>query len=226
MNHCQKYRRKKKSHHKLFVWMFIIFLILVLLVWYIFAVVNPVIVQTAEAKIKNVTQRTLSSAVMAVVKDYQSDLDNLVSYSYTDNNRVSLINVSSYLANLVARQISSGAQTSLDNITSTGIDLHLGAFTGMAFLASVGPLVHVNLTPIGTVMVKFRSEFLSVGINQTHHKIYIRAAASVYLVLPTANPQFDLSTELLVNEAIIVGEIPDTYLQSSYLDEMLNLVPV
>jgi len=44
--------------------------------------------------------------------------------------------------------------------------------------------------------------------------------------LPTASPQIEVSTEVLIAECVVIGEIPSTYLQSSYLDEMLNLVPV
>lgn len=32
-------------------------------------------------------------------------------------------------------------------------------------------------------------------------------------------------TEVLLAESVIVGKVPDTYLQSDKLDEMLNLVP-
>ncbi|MBR2433112.1 MAG: sporulation protein YunB [Clostridia bacterium] len=195
-----------------------------LFVWYMHMVVNPVIVQTSEAKVKSITQHTLATSVLNVVQTSNS-LDDLIHYNYDTSGKIALISVNSYDANILARQISSVAQTQLDSVTSTGIEVHLGAFTGIALFASSGPLVRVNLNPIGTVVVKFKSEFISAGINQTLHKIFIDVQTSVYVVLPTSNPKIDATSEVLVTETVIVGEIPSTYLQSSYLDEMLNLVP-
>ena len=188
------------------------------------AIVNPVIVQTSEAKVKSITQHTLATSVLNVVQT-SNVFDDLIHYNYDTSGKISLISVNSYDANIVARQISSVAQTQLDSVTATGIEVHLGAFTGIALFASSGPLVRLSLNPIGTVVVKFKSEFVSAGINQTLHKIFIDVQTSVYVVLPTSNPKIDATSEVLVTETVIVGEIPSTYLQSSYLDEMLNLVP-
>lgn len=225
MEYYKTIKKKPKKHRKLKIWFVVCLIVLILLIWYTFAIVNPVVVSTSEAKVKSLTQHTLSNAVLSVVAKDDA-FNELITYQYDDNKNISLITVSSYQANMMARQISSLAQTQLDNVTATGVEIHIGAFSGISFLASVGPLVRVSLSPIGTVLVSFRSEFVTAGINQTLHKIYINVQSSVYVILPSSNPQIDAKTEVLISESVIVGKIPATYLQSSYLDEMLNLVPV
>lgn len=225
MKITNKKSKKLSKKTKIKIIFVFIFIFIILAIWYTFAIVNPMVVETSEAKIKSITQHTLSNSVLSVV----SNLDvynELINLSFDDNKRVSLISVNSYKSNMLARQISSLAQTQLDNTTAAGIEMHIGAFTGIALLASVGPMIKLNLTPIGTVSVSFRNEFVSAGINQTLHKIFINVQSSVYIVLPTSNPKIETSTEVLLTECIVVGEIPSTYLQSSYLDEMLNLVPI
>lgn len=222
-----KYKTKKKLSKKSKAKILLVFICVLIFafIWYLTAVVNPVVVEASEAKVKSLTQNTMSNSVLSIISN--SDIyDELISYSFDNNNKINMINVNSYKANILARQISSLAQSTLDNTTSAGIEIHLGAFTGLAALATSGPLIKFNFTPIGTIVVQFRSEFTSAGINQTLHKIYINIQSSVYVVLPTANPKIETSTEVLITECIIVGEIPSTFLQSSYLDEMLNLVPV
>ena len=224
MEYCTKPTKPRKKRSKWKIALAIILILLALLIWYMHAIVNPVIVQTSEAKVKSITQHTLATSVLNVVQT-SNVFDDLIHYNYDTSGKISLISVNSYEANIVARQISSVAQTQLDSVTATGIEVHLGAFTGIALFASSGPLVRLSLNPIGTVVVKFKSEFVSAGINQTLHKIFIDVQTSVYVVLPTSNPKIDATSEVLVTETVIVGEIPSTYLQSSYLDEMLNLVP-
>lgn len=225
MYSCKKYKKNKKKSKKVWTILIVIILLIIFNVWYIFKVVNPIVVETSEAKIKSLTQTTLNNSVLNILQNETNLFEELIKYSYTAENKISLISVSSIKANLLAREVTSHAQTQLDSVTSTGIEIHLGAFTGITVFASSGPLIRVGLQPIGTVSATFKSEFVSAGINQTVHKIFIKLMSSVFVVLPTSSPKIDVFTEVLITETLVVGEIPATYLQSSYLDEMLNLVP-
>lgn len=218
-------KKKMKKTKKIIAVLLIVFILLFLLgFFYLNGVVNPIIVEASEAKIKSIAQKALSSSVLSSITNAGS-YDKMINYIYDEDGSLSCINVDTLHTNILTRQISSLAQTSLDNSTEAGIDVHLGTFTGMAVFANIGPLVSFELTPIGTVVIKFRSEFESAGINQTHHKIFIIIESSIFIILPTANPKIDVSTEMLLSECVIVGKIPSTYLQSASLDEMLNLVP-
>ena len=220
------YRRKsKKPRSKVKIFFVFCLIFLIISVLYLTLVVNPIIVEASEAKIKAVTQDTLNTSVLDKINDVNI-YEKLISYSYDNNQKVSMITVNSHQANLLARNISIHAQNMLDETTKAGVAVHMGAFTGLAALATIGPTITFNLSPIGAVSVKFKSEFVSAGINQTLHKLFITVDSSVYVILPTASPKINATTEVLIAECVIVGEIPDTYLQSSYLDEMLNLVPV
>lgn len=216
-----KKRLSRKTKGRLILTFFIIFIIFI----YLSVVVNPLIVEASEAKIKSVAQLTLSNAILGTL-GANNVYDDIVTYEFDSNNKISFINVDSYKANLLSRNVSTVAQDELNTTNMAGVQVHLGAFTGLAIFATLGPTITFNLSPIGAILVKFRSEFTTAGINQTLHKIYINVDSSVYVILPTASPKIDTSTEVLIAECVIVGEVPTTYLQSSYLDEMLNLVPI
>ena len=219
-------RKRKKMSKRTKAWFVLFFVVLFITILFVYltSVVNPIIVEASEAKIKSVTQDTLNNSVLDAIND-ENIYEKLISYSYGADNKISLITVNSHQANILARSISIHAQDMLDKTTKAGVDVHLGAFTGLAAFATLGPTITFNLSPIGAVAVKFKSEFTSAGINQTLHKLFISVDSSVYVILPTASPKIDASTEVLIAECVLIGEVPDTYLQSSYLDEMLNLVP-
>lgn len=202
---------------------FISFMIVSLI--YLSNVVSPVILQASEAKVKSLAQSALSNAVFSIVTSEDDTYSKLLTYTYDNEGSIAMINVDSVCVNTLSRQITSMAQKSIDNLTDAGINVNVGAFTGVTAFADFGPLIKMNLNAIGTVSIFFRSEFLSAGINQTNHRIYINLHGAVSVILPINSPQINVTTEVLVGETIIVGKIPTTYLQSSYLDEMLNLVP-
>ena len=214
-------KRTKSRLLLVFVCVFVL-----MFVFYLSYVVNPLIIGASEAKIRSITQQSLSNSILSVITNSNNTYTNLIKYQYDSDDNISLITVDTYNVNMLAREISLEAQSSLDSTSQAGVDVHLGAFFGVPALASIGPIIKFGLSPIGTVIISFRSEFMTAGINQTHHKIFVNVESSVFVILPTASPEIHTSAEVLIAECVIVGEVPTTYLQSSYLDEMLNLVPV
>ena len=79
--------------------------------------------------------------------------------------------------------------------------------------------------PIGTANCDFVSYFQSAGINQTLHKIYIDVYADVNIITPIDEPTVQVKAEILVCENVIVGEVPEFYLNMSDISGMLNLNP-
>ena len=51
---------------------------------------------------------------------------------------------------------------------------HFGSFTGFKLLAGKGPGIKIRITPIGNVETDLKSEFITQGINQTLHRIYLQ----------------------------------------------------
>ena len=159
-----------------FILIFIIFSLI-----YIVNVINPVIYQATEAKIKSISQKALSSAALSIITTNSDTYSELITYTYDNNGKISLINVNALNVNTLSRQISSMAQTNINNASESGIDVNLGAFSGITVFVNFGPLVKMGLNPIGTVTTKFRSEFIGGGINQTNHRIYVTIYSEVAL---------------------------------------------
>ena len=136
-----------------------------------------------------------------------------------------MISSNAFKINLLSRELLDNAQKKLDLMGEQGVDVGLWTFTGLPIFANRGPQVNIKMLPIGTIYTRFRSEFSSAGINQTNHRIYLVAETNVSIILPTANKKVQTITEILITESIIVGKIPEVYLNSNNLDEMLNLIP-
>ena len=66
---------------------------------------------------------------------------------------------------------------------------------------------------IGTVQAEFDSQLTSAGVNQTLHRIWLEVSVPMDLLLPGGEVETALHTRLCVAETVIVGQVPDTYLQ-------------
>lgn len=192
---------------------------------YLNYVVNPVILQMSEAKVKSLATKAVGNAIYEIVSQEDDVYNSLINVVYNNEGDITAMLVNSIEINLLTRTLTRLAQTNLEQIGNNGIDVPIGSFSGMPILVGRGPTVNIKLVPIGSISSSFTSEFTSAGINQTNHKIYVTVTANVSVVLPTTNQTIQTSTQVLICESIIVGEIPSTYLYSDSLDEMLNLIP-
>ena len=202
---------------KVLLSLFLIFLCLSVV--YLECVVNPLIVSTAKQSIFSLSTSAVSDAVYEVLSTENLTYDDLVTISYDSDGNVKLINLETIKMNLIARQFYKVAQVYLDEMGKNGVGISVGAFTGLPFLAGLGPKINIKLENIGAMTSTFESVFTSAGINQTNHAIYIRLYASVNLLLPAYRGAVDSVTEMLVAESVIVGKVPEVYLgQNSTFD--------
>ena len=96
-----------------------------------------------------------------------------------------------------------------------GVGVPLGAFTGIDWLAGYGPRVTLRILPVGRVQCEYASVFASAGVNQTLHSVSLQARAAVEVVLPGGSEEIEGQVSALVCENVIVGKVPDIYLQGA-----------
>ena len=53
----------------------------------------------------------------------------------------------------------------------------------------------------------------SQGINQTKYKIYIELECRVKVLAPFSSNMFDVNNTVLVAETVILGDVPNSYVQ-------------
>ena len=87
----------------------------------------------------------------------------------------------------------------------------MGTVSGISILKNVGPNIGIRLETGGNVKATINTEFVSSGINQTLHRIYIDVNTNVKVVTPIAVYSKLIESRVLLGEAIIVGDIPETY---------------
>ena len=82
---------------------------------------------------------------------------------------------------------------------------------------------------MGTVNTDYKTEFLSSGINQTRHRIYIEIKSDMSVVAPFTNETVEVITNVNVAETVLIGNVPETFyniegMEKVTVDDTLNLV--
>ena len=217
-------RRVARKRKRLSYLIIIAVLIISAAFFYMRTAVAPVVKSVSAEEIRAVTISAVNDAVLDVLKD-MPEYTNVVTFHYDSEDKVNLMQVNGTVVNGIIQKITMKAQERLSDLGIRGISIPLGSLTGMLSLSGKGPSVKVKTIPIGSVNATLFSEFDEAGINQTNHRIFIRLDTNVSVVIPGANNVVNTVTDVVIMESVIVGKVPDTYLNSTSTQDMMDLIP-
>jgi sporulation protein YunB len=194
------------------------------LLTYALANLNPIVISMAEARARQLAVAAINQAVAEVMQSSVSYSD-LIQVSTDSSGRVTLIKANTVLMNNLASKTALTVQRNLASLEDQGVTLPLGAAFGIKIISSAGPRIRAGVVPVGSVTTRFVTAFETAGINQTRHEISLEATTQMRIVIPTGASTVTVTTIVPVADAIIVGEVPDSYVNVPDVDSMLNLIP-
>ena len=83
--------------------------------------------------------------------------------------------------------------------------------TGNYLLSGFGPRIPIKISMTGSVDTEIKSEFISQGINQTLHRVYVNFNCDMTVVTPMKRYNQNVVNQFIIAEHVIVGNIPDSY---------------
>ena len=172
-------------------------------------IVEPIIDLQSVIMAKSVATKVSNEQSKKVMEDYQ--YEDLVNITKDNKGNITMISANVTTVNKMVSDISTKIQKELDEIENTKMYIRLGTFTGSKMLAGRGPKVEIIIFAIGDVQTELKSEFKAAGINQTIHRIYLELKTNVVILTPINNLQEEITTQVLLAEGVIIGEIPSTY---------------
>ncbi len=182
--------------------------------------------------VNNVLSATIKNVYSDIVADLSLELKNSSEFSETffeyeknaDGEIVAVVS-NGYAINQVNFLVQKKVFEQVSQLENYKIPVRLGAFSGISFFSDFGPEVYLDVLPIGSVKCRFCSEYKAEGLNQTIHKFYVRVYTTIALSLPIEKISFEEFTDVFIAENLIVGRVPDTYLEGKDTTDYLDLVP-
>lgn len=206
-------------------WIILIVLVLLVVAYIIIdSAIRPTILSLSEARLRAIGVKAMNDAVRETIGASGVTYTDLIHIEKDDTGRISLITANTVLMNNLAADTALAAQDKILGIGEQGISIPIGTILGGQLMTGRGPAVVIKFEPVGSVTTDIKAEFEDAGINQTRHKIYLILNASVRILLGNASQTVEISSQVLISDTVIVGEVPEGYYQGAH-DELLNLLP-
>ena len=215
-------RLQKKSKLKIFfILFFIIFITALSLSVKSFI---PIFEAACEAEAKSIATQISNEEADKLMKTYE--YQDLVYIEKDENGEVVMIRTNVAPINNIMSDVALHIQEKLDQIKDSTIYLKAGSFSGMNIFSGIGPSIPIKILANGNVETNLKSEFTSVGVNQTLHRVYAELDSTVTILTPFRTMEENIKNQILITESVILGEVPSTYYNldknSDVFDDYIN----
>lgn len=136
---------------------------------------------------------------------------DLVTLERDDNGNILALRANVIEMNKISSKIGGLIQEKYSSLEDMYIKIPIGNFTGNELLAGRGPKIVVKIVPVGTVSTDYKTEFISTGINQTRHRVYLEIKSKMTIIAPFTNKTVEVVDNVNVAETVLIGNVPETF---------------
>ena len=194
--YCSYKRRKRRVKWKRFFSIFLFLAIVAACIIYYQTRIVTVVVDYTYADVESKVTAAVNKAVLLNLDTV--NYDDLVTVEKNTAGDITLMSADSLKINRISGEVAVSSQALISNSCDKGVEVPLGALSGIVYFSGAGPKVTLDILSAESVVCTFYS------VN-----------SSVKVVMPGRTKTITVKTDILVCEAVIVGKIPEIYLNGS-----------
>lgn len=172
-----------------------------------------VIISLAKAQVTNATSDLINDAVDEQISSGKIAYDRIVYFEKDLNGRITALKTNIGEVNKLKTDTLNIINEEIMTDDHSDIGIPIGSLILPEFLSGRGPQIPVRILAIRNSDASFESNFSHAGINQTLHKLNMSVLVDVAVLVLGKTVSFTVESEVVVAETIIVGDVPDTFLQ-------------
>lgn len=198
-----------------FVWFLFVLLVAAGMVFLMFrSRYREVIRELAETQVKNTTSDLTNDAIAKQIANGVIQYDRIVYFEKDLDGRITALKTNMSEINRLKTDILNIINDEILSLDTSDIGIHLGSLFLPEFLSGKGPAIPVHILSIRNSDATFSSQFSHAGINQTLHQLTMEVSVDVAVLVLGQTSSFTVNSEVVVAETVIVGDVPNTFLQT------------
>ncbi len=161
---------------------------------------------------KTLAAQTISRAVERVLTGTDTDYTELVHVDRDENGAITGLSSDAVKMNLLKSDVTSAVLSEFEAQDGGRFAVPIGTVVGGSLFGGRGPEVHFRVALDGTVNTELSSTFTSAGINQTYHQINMTIKLNVLLSTTGHRENIEVESTMVVAQTVLIGTVPNTYL--------------
>ena len=175
---------------------------------------HDVAASLARTQVMNVTSDLINDAIARQIETGEIAYDRMVYFEKDLDGRITALKTNMSLVNRLKTDTLNRINDEILALDSDHIGIPMGSLILPELLAGKGPRINVRVLSIRNSEADFESRFSEAGINQTLHQLTMVVRVDVAVLVLGKTETFTVQSEVVVAETVIVGTVPETYLQT------------
>ena len=175
---------------------------------------RTVIEELAQTQVKNTTSDLTNDAIAKQIADGKIQYDRIVYFEKDLDGKITALKTNMTEVNRLKTDILNIINDEILALDNSDIGIPLGSLFLPEFLSGKGPAIPVHILSIRNSDATFVSNFSQAGINQTLHQVTMEVSVDVAVLVLGRTSAFTMTSEVVVAETVIVGQVPETFLQT------------
>ena len=163
---------------------------------------------------KNTTSDLINDAIDKQIEEGNIQYDRIVYFEKDLDGKITALKTNMSEVNRLKTSILNLINDEILALDSTDIGIPLGNLILPEVMPGKGPEIPVQIIAIRNSDAAFISDFTEAGINQTLQQLTMDICVDVTVLVLGKTSSFTISSQVVVAETIIVGQVPDTFLQT------------
>lgn len=175
---------------------------------------RDVIRELAETQVKNTTSDLTNDAIAKQIADGVVQYDRIVYFEKDLDGRITALKTNIGEVNRLKTDILNIINDEILALDNSDIGIPIGSLFLPELFSGKGPAIPVHILSIRNSDADFVSHFSQAGINQTLHQVTMEVSIDVSVLVLGQTTSFTMESQVVVAETVIVGQVPNTFLQT------------
>lgn len=168
----------------------------------------------AQTQVRNTTSDLTNDAIALQVAKGNIAYDRIVYFEKDLEGRITALKTNMTEVNRLKTDILNIINDEILALDHTDMGIPLGSLFLPEFFSGKGPAIPVDILAVRNSDANFTSHFSQAGINQTLHQVIMEVSVDVSVLVLGTTTSFTMTSEVVVAETIIVGDVPATFLHT------------
>ena len=175
---------------------------------------NEPIRDLAETQVRNTTSDLINDAIDRQIEDGRIQYDRMIYFEKDLDGRITALKTTMSEVNRLKTDILNLINDEILALSTDDLGVPLGSIFLPELLSGRGPSIPVEILTIRNSDASFSSSFSEAGINQTLQQLNMQVSVDVTILVLGQTHSYTISSQVVVAETIIVGDVPNTYFQT------------
>lgn len=214
---------RQMKREKSFAFFLILLVIFSSLTTLYIKVIEPILIQFTQANAYSLAMKSTEQAIRSNLQNIT--YDSIISEVTDENGKIVALRTNTNELNRISNNLAIDIEENIARQNESSIKIPLGLFFNTGIFGGAGVRVKIKTVPLGDTKIECISQFDSVGINQTRHRIVLNIKTYFTIIAPVYLRNECYEKEIVLAETILNGDIPDTYynLDLQKEDELIDL---